>query len=165
MEAKELRERHAAERRTGRIVREAERDIWKNRLETLESTLKRLNTDILSACRARELEEIQETLRQGLQREHRERAEKKRREEEEDLKGRQREPNGGANPPRSQRPRAAGQATTEACVHQGWWTQVEGRHRCGRCLKTTTLFAFRCPGCFKVACRRCRNALKGGAFY
>jgi hypothetical protein len=235
-EAKEARGRRATERRTGRIVREAERDRYKTTVNSFEITLRQVDTEISNTRLTKDLEERREELRQGrLQRERRE-AEQRRRENEaerarqkaredseklrkerqareaqvreaqareaqareaqareaqareaqareaqarkaheqeckasaetrkvEDIwKRRQETPIGRTNRPRSQRPQAAGQTTTKACIHRGWWTKVEGRYQCQCCLVTTVHFAFACPGCSKIACAGCRNVLKNG---
>ncbi|OOQ84278.1 hypothetical protein PEBR_33990 [Penicillium brasilianum] len=48
------------------------------------------------------------------------------------------------------------------CEHKAWWMKVEGRFRCSRCLTETRRFAFKCPGCDKIACASCRESLKRG---
>jgi hypothetical protein len=51
---------------------------------------------------------------------------------------------------------------TVICEHKAWWMKVEGRFRCSRCLTETRRFAFKCPGCDKIACASCRETLKHG---
>lgn len=51
---------------------------------------------------------------------------------------------------------------TVVCEHRAWWMKVEGRFRCSRCLTETRRFAFKCPGCDKIACASCREILKHG---
>ncbi|KAH8742902.1 DnaJ domain-containing protein [Diaporthe sp. PMI_573] len=190
-EAKEARERRTTGRRTGRIVRETERDSCTRKINTLTSQLQRLRMHISSVQHDKRLEEQQEERRQDILAKERreatqrkaeddmERARQKARDDavksqkerqareaqvrrdraQEAQKQKQQGPKAKPNQPRSQ-PQAAGQAKTEACVHRGWWTQVEGRHRCHRCLQTTARFAFECPHCSKIACAGCRNILR-----
>lgn len=47
------------------------------------------------------------------------------------------------------------------CQHKGWWNRELGSHECQNCLCSTTKFAFRCPGCWMMACAGCRDILKG----
>lgn len=46
------------------------------------------------------------------------------------------------------------------CNHRNWWNRVEVRFRCSCCMKETRRFAFRCPGCEKIACAPCRDVLR-----
>jgi hypothetical protein len=48
------------------------------------------------------------------------------------------------------------------CHHQGWWSRIDGRISCSRCLSVTQKFIFQCPGCGKLACASCRDTIKGG---
>ncbi|CAJ2507461.1 Uu.00g086470.m01.CDS01 [Anthostomella pinea] len=47
------------------------------------------------------------------------------------------------------------------CAHRGWWGKISGSHLCSRYSTYTRLFAFKCPGCQKVACATCRRVLRG----
>lgn len=49
---------------------------------------------------------------------------------------------------------------TVTCEHRAWWDRVEGCFRCSRCTKAFRRFAFKCPGCEKIACALCRDVLK-----
>ncbi|KAH8434464.1 uncharacterized protein LDX57_013073 [Aspergillus melleus] len=61
----------------------------------------------------------------------------------------------------SQGERKRNRPTEATCHHQGWWSRVDGRSSCSYCLIVTRKFAFRCPGCTKLACASCRDLLKG----
>ncbi|CAI7570097.1 unnamed protein product [Penicillium glandicola] len=51
-------------------------------------------------------------------------------------------------------------AKPAACQHKAWWNRVEGRFQCSSCTEETRRFAFKCPGCEKVACASCRDILR-----
>jgi hypothetical protein len=52
----------------------------------------------------------------------------------------------------------------ETCRHQGWWIQIDVSTPCSRCSSVTRKFIFQCPGCGKLACASCREAIKGVRF-
>jgi len=58
----------------------------------------------------------------------------------------------------SYRTSASNQST---CRHNLYWTRIDGVHTCSNCHNVQGRFAFRCPGCSKLACASCRDTLKG----
>ena len=50
---------------------------------------------------------------------------------------------------------------TNVCRHQKFWNKIDGRHLCTECMTFQPRFAFRCPGCSKVACASCRQKVRG----
>jgi hypothetical protein len=50
-------------------------------------------------------------------------------------------------------------ATGGSCLHDGWWTKVEGRRACSRC-STTYGYLLECPGCQMKACASCQKSLR-----
>jgi glucan-binding YG repeat protein len=52
----------------------------------------------------------------------------------------------------------------ETCHHHGWWIQIDVPTPCSRCSSVTRKFIFQCPGCGKLACASCREAIKGVRF-
>ncbi|KAL4780130.1 hypothetical protein BJX76DRAFT_59302 [Aspergillus varians] len=52
----------------------------------------------------------------------------------------------------------------KTCHHQSWWSRIDVRLSCSRCLSVTRKFIFQCPGCGKLACASCRDTIKGGRF-
>ena len=52
-------------------------------------------------------------------------------------------------------------STDSACQHRKFWAKVEGRHLCSNCLVVQRRFAYKCPGCKKIACASCRQTLRG----
>jgi hypothetical protein len=45
------------------------------------------------------------------------------------------------------------------CIHDGWWTKVEGRRACSRC-STTYGYLLECPGCQMKTCASCQQELR-----
>jgi hypothetical protein len=46
-----------------------------------------------------------------------------------------------------------------SCLHDGWWTKVEGRRACSRC-SITYGYLLECPGCQMKACASCQQDLR-----
>jgi hypothetical protein len=46
-----------------------------------------------------------------------------------------------------------------SCLHDGWWTKVEGRRACSRC-SITYGYLLECPGCQMKACASCQKDLR-----
>ncbi|KAI9698646.1 MAG: hypothetical protein M1836_003755 [Candelina mexicana] len=51
-------------------------------------------------------------------------------------------------------------AKESTCRHDRYWRKLDGRHLCNTCHIVQKRFAFQCPGCSKIACASCRQALK-----
>ncbi|EPE28669.1 hypothetical protein GLAREA_09790 [Glarea lozoyensis ATCC 20868] len=51
------------------------------------------------------------------------------------------------------------QASTSSCVHNGWWSKVQGRTACPRCDEVWT-YLLQCPGCRMKACPKCQAVVR-----
>lgn len=118
--------------------------------------------------RERQQEAYQEHVR-NLERDLRERREREEanrvREREESLRwaeaARQRAREPGTSAQRNSGRQKSQTNGMNVCGHQRFWNKVDGRHLCSECKNVQPKFAFRCPGCSKLACANCRQKLRG----
>ena len=55
----------------------------------------------------------------------------------------------------------ASASTQGICRHNAFWPKIQGASLCSNCNLVQNHFAFQCPGCSKIACATCRQALRG----
>lgn len=46
-----------------------------------------------------------------------------------------------------------------ACIHDGWWSKVQGRTSCPKCSEIWT-YLLQCPGCQMKACPKCQATIR-----
>ncbi len=57
-------------------------------------------------------------------------------------------------------PRFASSAAQSECIHEGWWSKVEGRNTCESCGVSRYAYLLQCPGCNYRACAKCQKVLR-----
>ena len=147
----------AAERARRARMRDEERERQEQERRKREENLFRAET-IRKQREKEERERQQKAAQEYMERMERESQEREDRWAEE---ARQRAREAAARAQRNQGRQNGQTNETNECRHQKFSNKIDGRHLCSECKTFQPRFAFRCPGCSKVACASCRQKLRG----
>ena len=166
-EDKARKERENQERRIEIDMKERRLEAKKKELEKQESLLKSGQAEIDTAdrtddLRVRKLQDVIDA-RLAREREAREKAQYEekariwRQKQEADQKRREEQAKRAQNSSFDYDGPFFSAAT--ACIHDGWWSKVQGRTSCPKCSEIWT-YLLQCPGCQMKACPKCQATIR-----